>query len=275
MRKCTKPDCDCIKIGEQKNGGPVKSYPCLGELEFVEEQLNRRMPGIPSVEEPKQYDKAAGKLANEIMRSWLQENKILTTTTQRDRLLGKISIGICEFADEQISHQTATLREKLNTMTANAKTWKAMYETKNKQYEGALHREDKKEKELESVKKERDELAGKLETSEICKNLANTDLAKVHNMLEELKQERIKQDNSVMDLMIKQGNALISVGKNIDGIAKERDKLKKDNDELLDLLIKAQREVIRLYHHKHDDLTTEETLADLEKFFEGREKSKQ
>lgn len=30
MNKCTKPNCDCVEIAEQKNGGnPVKSYPCL------------------------------------------------------------------------------------------------------------------------------------------------------------------------------------------------------------------------------------------------------
>lgn len=32
MNKCTKPDCDCIQIAVEKNGGTdVKSYPCLAD----------------------------------------------------------------------------------------------------------------------------------------------------------------------------------------------------------------------------------------------------
>jgi hypothetical protein len=34
MKKCTKPNCNCIEIAEQKNGGqPVKSYQCLADYD--------------------------------------------------------------------------------------------------------------------------------------------------------------------------------------------------------------------------------------------------
>lgn len=40
--KCTKPDCDCLEIAEQKAGGQVKSYPCLAShTEFTKEKSSK------------------------------------------------------------------------------------------------------------------------------------------------------------------------------------------------------------------------------------------
>ena len=52
--KCTKPDCDCLEIAEQKAGGQVKNYPCLvsvteftkkksSEIEKICEHLNKNI----------------------------------------------------------------------------------------------------------------------------------------------------------------------------------------------------------------------------------------
>ena len=38
---CTKPNCNCIEIAEQKNGGnPVKSYECLSPYPMIFEKWN-------------------------------------------------------------------------------------------------------------------------------------------------------------------------------------------------------------------------------------------
>ena len=64
MKECTKPNCNCIEIAEQNNGGnPVKSYPCLAQKE----------PGIHISTEP---------LWNESMKEAKEKFQLLLNSIQ-------------------------------------------------------------------------------------------------------------------------------------------------------------------------------------------------
>ena len=55
---CTKPNCDCIEIAEQKNGGdPVKNYPCLAKQSHIENALTPSQPSL-EVDMDKLYEGA-------------------------------------------------------------------------------------------------------------------------------------------------------------------------------------------------------------------------
>lgn len=111
-KKC-KEECNCIKIAEIKNGGPVKSYQCLKQDNYdllktkVEECVNLDNLNIPAKPDlPKAHKNLIDKLR-------YIHNERIATIKMTDQDMAAFVTKICDLQDFLIAHAARDIFQDL------------------------------------------------------------------------------------------------------------------------------------------------------------------